>query len=160
MHIHARSLAFAVAVTLSGGYALTAVRAAAPSPQEASVSGLPDASALSDAMGGMADAKRATRKAVKAGDSAAALAALSEFQVQVVAAKAEAPPRAAKMSAEEQAAFVSGFRAMLIELLRASCDVEVALMEGQLEQASTILRSQMGELEERGHERFGGEDEG
>jgi len=158
MQVHVRGTALVLAVLLGAGYALTPAFATS-APQDAAGVVRPQHSALSDAMANMSDAKRAIRDALEAGDGAAALAALTGFQTHIVAAKAEAPPRAAKMSAAEKAEFVAGFRSALSNLLRVTCDLELALLEGRLDEATALLREKLGALEDAGHERFGGEDE-
>lgn len=159
MQSHTRGIALVVAVLLGGGDALTPV-CATTSPQDAAIEALPEESPLSEAMGKMSDAKRAIREAVELGDSAAALTTLTDFQTHIVAAKAEAPPRAGKMPEAERTVFVAGFRAALIDFLRVTCDLELALMEGRLEHANVILHDKLGELEGAGHDNFGGDDEG
>lgn len=159
MHIPALAVTLVAALTFGGAHALTPARAIA-APQDAGVLMLPEPSALSEAMGNMGSAKRVLRDAVEAGDSAAALVALTAFQTNIVAAKAEHPPRAAKMGEAKKAAFVAGFRTALSELLRVTCELELALINGQLDKAKAILHDKLGDMEGAGHENFGGDDDG
>lgn len=140
----------ALALTAAAGLALAPVTAPGH---------VLDESAVGEHMGEMNDAKRAMRKALEAEDTAAALTALTAFQAAVVGAKAEIPPRAESMEGEARAEFVSGYRGALSELLRASCDLEAALLEGRADDAAGILRGTFKQMQDSGHERYEDEHE-
>ena len=72
----------------------------------------------------------------------------------MIAAKAETPPKAATVPEAERAAFVTAFRTTLLDVLRISCDVEQALLEGRLDDARTVFGEKLRPMEDAGHERF------
>lgn len=146
----------ALALTTAAGLALAPVTTPAAVLNESAAL---DESAVGEHMGEMNDAKRAMRKALEAEDTAAALTALTAFQAAVVGAKAEVPPRAESMEGDARAEFVSGYRGALSELLRASCDLEAALLAGRGDEAAGILRDTFKQMQDSGHERYEDEHE-
>lgn len=156
MHVSARRLAFALPLALAAGAYLPPAGAWGPvapqdpDPQEQEH----DETPLSRAMEHMNAGMRKAQKALKAGDTAAALEGLGEFQRNVIAAKAETPPKTATLPESERAGFVAAYRTTLLDALRVSCDVEQALLEGRLDDARTTFAERLRPMEDAGHGRF------
>ncbi len=161
MHVSARRIAIALPLALAASAFLPLAEAWGPvAPQDpAAQEEHHDESPLGQAMEHMNAGMRKANKALKAGDTAGALEGLGEFQRNVIAAKAETPPMAATVPEAERAAFVAAFRTTLLDVLRVSCDVEQALLEGRLDDARTAFAEKLRPLEDKGHERFGGEED-
>jgi hypothetical protein len=157
MHASAHRLALALPLALAATAFLPLAEAWGPR-QDQEQEEHHEESPLHEAMEHMNAALRKADRALKAGDAATALAGLSEFQRNVVAAKTELPPKAETVPETERAAFVAGYRRTLIDVLRISCDVEQALVEGRLDDARVAFAEKLRPMETTGHERFTDED--
>ena len=111
-------------------------------------------SAIGQSMEKMKGALRRMERALEGGDTAAALPLVAEFQAAVVNAKSEVPERAATVEEAERPAFVSDYRSTMVKLLKASCELEQALIEGRAADAQKILASDMKALQKPSHQRF------
>ena len=115
-------------------------------------------SPLGQAMEHMNAAMRKANRALKAGDRDAALTAVADFQANLLQAKLQTPPSAAKVPEAERAEFLNAFRGMLVKVLAVTCTLETAVIENRLDDASKILSDDLHPMEDAGHERFGGEE--
>lgn len=155
MHVSARRITLALPLALIACAFLPIAEAWGPAPRQAPQSQEEHAeSPLGQAMELMNAGMRKTQRALKGGDTAAALEGLAEFQRNVIAAKAETPPKAATLPEGERAGFTAAYRVMLLDALRASCDVEQALLEGRIDDARTAFAEKLRPMESAGHERF------
>jgi len=109
---------------------------------------------LSLAMEQMKGAARRLERVLQGDDAETALGLLADFQAGVVAAKSEAPLKTGSIPQAEQAAFVRDYRATMVKLLRATCDLEQALLEGRMEDARGLFEGDLKGLQKPGHERF------
>lgn len=161
MHVSARRIALALPLALAAGTFLSLAEAWGPVPPQdpAGQEEHHDESPLGQAMEHMNAGMRKANKALKAGDAAGALEGLGEFQRHVIAAKAETPPKAATLPEAERAAFVAAYRTTLLDVLRISCDVEQALVEGRLDDARTAFAEKLRPMEDTGHGRFAEDEE-
>jgi hypothetical protein len=160
MHVSARRIALALPLALVASAFLPIAEAWSPTArQDPAPEEHHDESPLGQAMEHMNAGMRKANKALKAGDTAGALEGLSEFQRNVIAAKAETPPMAAKQPEAERAAFVAAYRTTLLDVLRISCDVEQALLEGRLDDARTAFAEKLHPMEDTGHGRFAEDEE-
>ncbi len=114
---------------------------------------------LHEAMEHMKAALRRLKQAVPAGDAATALPLIAEFQANVLTAKLQTPELAEKQPAAEKDKFVAEFRGTLVKLLRVTCDLELALLEGRKEDAKRILEKELEPMQKPAHERFRDEGE-
>jgi hypothetical protein len=94
--------------------------------------------------------RRSVRDAEKAPES---LRLLHELQTAILAAKLEAPIKAETLSEDERAAFVAAFREQMVGMLSATCELEVAILHGDVE-LSRQLHKAIADMEDPGHERF------
>lgn len=156
MHVSARRIAIALSLALAASAFLPLAEAWSPvaAQDPAQQEEHHDESPLGQAMEHMNAGMRKANKALKAGDAAGALEGLGEFQRNVIAAKAEVPPKAATVPEAERAAFVAAFRTTLLDVLRISCDVEQALLEGRMDDARTAFAEKLRPMEDTGHARF------
>ncbi|HVS17980.1 MAG TPA: cytochrome b562 [Planctomycetota bacterium] len=150
MHVSAHRIALALPLALAATAFLPLAEAWVPRPEQEQH----EESPLGQAMEHMNAGLRKANRALEGGDTAAALEGLAEFQTHVISAKAETPPKAATVPEAERAAFVAAYRATLIDVLRISCDVEQALVEGRLDDARVMFAEKLRPMEKTGHERF------
>jgi len=113
---------------------------------------------LSRAMEQMKGAARRLERVLEGDDAATALELVAEFQAGVVAAKGEVPQKAAAVAEAERAGFVHDYRATMVRLLRLTCDLEEALLEGRLDDARRVFADELKALQKPSHERFRDED--
>lgn len=158
MHVSARRLAFVLPFALAASAFLPLAEAWAPQ-DPAKQEQQHDESALGQAMEHMKGALRKVQGGLKSGDAAAALVGLGEFQRHVITAKAETPSTAGTQPETERAGFVAAYRLMLLDVLRAACDVEQALLEGRLDDARVMFGEKLRPMEDKGHERFAGDED-
>lgn len=161
MHVSARRIALALPLALAASAFLPIAEAWSPAALQdpAEQEEHHEESPLHEAMEHMNAGMRKAQRALKSGDAAAALEGLGEFQRNLIAAKAEQPPKAATLPEAERAAFVAAYRTTLLDVLRISCDVEQALVEGRLDDARTAFAEKLRPMEETGHGRFTDGDE-
>lgn len=81
------------------------------------------------------------------------LAHIAGIQAAVVASKAEAPAMLASILEGEQAAFQTAYRREMVGMLKHLCDLELAVLDGETDQARTIFKV-IRQMEDDGHERF------
>ena len=150
MKLSARRIALALPLALAATAFLPLAEAWGPRQEREQHEESPLGQAMEHMKAGMRKAKRG----LEAGDTAAAIEGMGEFQANLLAAKLETPPMAASVPEGERAAFVAAFRVTLLDALRASCDVEQALLEGRLDDAKTLFGEKLRPMEKAGHERF------
>jgi hypothetical protein len=109
---------------------------------------------LSLAMEQMKGAARRLERVLQGDDAETALGLLADFQAGVVAAKGEAPLKTRSVPEAEQATFVRDYRSTMVKLLRVTCDLEQALLEGRMEDARGLFEGELKGLQKPGHERF------
>ncbi len=81
------------------------------------------------------------------------LAHIAGIQAAVVASKAEAPVMLPSIPEGERAAFQTAYRREMVGMLMSLCDLEVAVLDGETDQARTIFKA-IRKMEDDGHERF------
>jgi hypothetical protein len=116
-------------------------------------------SALEESMERMKGAVRRMERALEGDDLAQVLPLIAEFQAAAVVAKGETPTRAATLEGEARDAFVKDYRGTMVKLLRVTCDLEQAVLEGRSADAARIFGSELKALQKPSHERFQVEDE-
>ncbi len=99
--------------------------------------------------------RRSLRDEAKTDES---LAALLAMQAATMRSKVLVPEMAAEIPEAEREAFVADFRKTLIDLLREQLALEVALIDGDREEAKAIFK-RIRATEESGHEKFTHEEE-
>lgn len=136
---------------------LAAAAALAATPWTAALSARPqehEETALAQSMERMKSAVRRLERALDGDDIAQALPLVAEFQTAAVAAKSELPERAAALEGAARDALVKDYRATMVQLLRVSCDLEQAVIEGRAADAVRIFASELKALQKPSHERF------
>jgi hypothetical protein len=109
--------------------------------------------ALHESMEELKSAMRKVGRAVEQRDAEAALPHIERMQVHVVGGKGIAP-HVEHVPAAERAAFMTGYRLMMIDLLRATCDLEAALLRGDHDEAARLFRDVLKPMEDAGHEKY------
>lgn len=84
---------------------------------------------------------------------AESLESIQQLQLEFLQAKGKRPPRADKLPAAEQAAFVTEYRKAMIDLLEMTFKVERQFLDGQLPEAKASL-AKLAELKSSGHDKF------
>ena len=110
--------------------------------------------ALHEAMEHMKGSVRRMGKLLQSGNTAECLPLLAEFQSNALAAKGALPDLAEGLEAAERERFVTGYRIMMVKLVRTSCDLELALLEGRTEDAQRIFQSELRPMEKAGHAEY------
>lgn len=125
-----------------------ALPATAPAVPSAVVDG-----PLEEAMESMNGALKSLLKGVDASTKDKALENVARMQGAIVAAKVEKPK---DLSAEE----LVGYRKLLVELLGATCKLEVALLDGKFDEANKIAKDELTRFKKEGHDKYQKEEEG
>lgn len=139
---------FALVLALTGGTAI----ATSASRSYAQPEALPT---LGEHMDGMKDALRTIARGHK--DEAqreAVLAAITQFQEHVVAAKGLVPQSVSKMPEEKRAEAVADYRARMALVLAESANLEVAYLDGEIDKVDEIIRGELFPLRDSGHNEF------
>jgi hypothetical protein len=147
---HVRLLPATVAAAL-GLCALGLLASNAPS--EAAAVDLAADSDLEKAMGAIDEDFDLLRGALQKKDAAASLELTAKIQTQILAAKVLAPSKAKSVEEAARPAFVAGFRKQLVGLLKAFCDLETAVIDGDFAQAETRA-GEIERLRKAGHDEY------
>lgn len=93
-------------------------------------------------------------KEIEAKDAAAAWKSVCSVQQHILDAKQESPESAKSKSDAERPAFVNAFHAKISELLRASCELEAAILANKFDDAAKTHREMFGPMQKAGHKQF------
>ena len=104
-------------------------------------------------MHGMEKAYEAVITAIEKKDAPAALALMSKIQQSCISAKTLTPPKLKTVEEKDKAAFIAGFRKQMMMLLKASADLEIALIDGELDKAAKITE-EIDALQKSGHDTY------
>lgn len=116
--------------------------------------GADETTVLEDRMLEMQAAVKLLRRSVRDAEKAAeSLGHLDVIQAAVVAAKREAPRMAAGVPEEQRAAFVAEYRRQMILMLQKTCELELAVLDGDTGRARA-LHKEIADMEDPGHEQF------
>lgn len=94
------------------------------------------------------------RKGLEGRDLAAAWKTVCSIQQHILAAKLEIPHMADSKPPSEREAFVNAYRSRVSGLLKRSCDLEAAVLEGRRDEAAEVLGEMMGPMQKAGHKEF------
>ena len=114
--------------------------------------------AIEQAMGQLMKSTKALGKGITAETRDAALAELVAMQQALLAAKVETPDTAADVDEKKRAEFVAEYRTTLLEVLKLTCDAEIAVVNGKYKDAEGIVKGKLGSLKSAGHDKFKGDD--
>lgn len=127
------------------------------SSTETAVVGGSLAGSLEDVMQTLQAGQQRLGKTVDKKDAPAALDALAEMQAAVHSATLGTPPKAAELSdAAAKSAFVLGYRKQMIDLERVLLDIEVALLDGKLDEAKKLIDEKVKPAKKAGHDKYKG----
>ena len=120
--------------------------------------GAPDDPAIGDeaiekAMAAMKSAGRSIRRSLRKNDVATALQVVNRMQISVIEAKKLVPVAAKKLKGEARTAIERDFRQRLITVLERWIQIEKALLQGDTEQASELMKG-ISELKKSAHKEF------
>ena len=119
---------------------------------------VPDDSELEERMHAIEDHIRKLRRSLRDEEgTAASLELVAELQADTLACKLLTPHTVENVPEAERAAFLRDYRKTMAELLREEIALEIALLEGDTEAATTAFRA-IRAMEDPGHERFAGEE--
>jgi len=116
--------------------------------------------AIEQAMGQLQRSMKTLGKGITEETRGAALEELAKIESALIAAKGEVPDTAAEVDEKKRDAFVAEYRTTLLEVLKYTCDAEIAVVNGKYKEAEGILRGKMGGLKSSGHDKFKGDDKG
>jgi hypothetical protein len=100
-----------------------------------------------------ADMKR-LGKELEEKDQAASWKTISSVQQHILEAKQESPETAKAKSDTERPAYVAAFRTKISQVLKASCDLEVAVLAGKFDDAGKVYQEMFGPMQKAGHRQF------
>jgi len=109
---------------------------------------------LGAAMDGIRADVKQIGKGLDAKDQDAAWKAVCSLQQHLLAAKQEVPAKAASVPEAERAAFVAEFRTTITQLLKASCDAEVAVLGGKFDEAEKVVKEVIWPMQKPSHKKF------
>jgi hypothetical protein len=113
-----------------------------------------DESKLAVIMDGLRDATKALGRALEAKDAAASWSSVCSLQARILEAKQESPSMAESLPAADRPALLAAFRTKLSEALKASCDLEVAVLAARYDDAAKLLREITGPMQKAAHREF------
>lgn len=116
-------------------------------------------SPLAEAMETMNSAMRSMAKGIDAASRDKALENVAKMQAALLTAKLEKPAEAAKVEASKQAEFLGGYRKMMAQLLIATGQLEIALVDNQFVEANRVVKEELLRLKKAGHDAYQGEEE-
>ena len=151
------SRALAILLLGAGSTALVlglGTHAAAAAPAKAA----PVNDAIEAAMKQINQAVKSLGKGITADNRAAALDELGKIEQAVMSAKTQTPHTAAAVDEKKRPDFVNEFRTSLLEVLKLTCDAEIAVVNGKYKDAEGILKGKLGALKSAGHDKFKGQD--
>ncbi len=85
--------------------------------------------------------------------NAESLELIAKMQEAVVVSKSAIPPRAAKVAESERAAFLTGYRREMAELLALTAQLELAVLAGDNDKAQELYEK-IKATEEPGHQKY------
>jgi hypothetical protein len=142
----------------AGSAALVLAFGARPAAAAAPVNDVPVNDVIEQAMQQINQSVRTLGKGINADNRAAALDELAKVEQALIAAKKETPDTAAAIDEKKRPEFVNEFRSSLLEVLKLTCDAEIAVVNGKYKDAEGILKGKLGSLKSAGHGKFKGED--
>jgi uncharacterized membrane protein len=112
---------------------------------------------LEQAMRQINGAGKTLGRGITADNRDESLAQIVKLQNAVITAKEMTPDTAAVVEADKRAAFLADYRKSLTEVLKAACDVEIAILDGKYDVAQDLMKTKLGALKKGGHDKFKGE---
>lgn len=100
-----------------------------------------------------ADMKR-LGKELESKDQAASWKTICSVQQHILEAKQESPDTAKAKSDAERPAYVNAFRTKVSELLKASCELEAAVLASKFDDAAKVHQQMFGPMQKNGHKQF------
>lgn len=109
--------------------------------------------AIEEAMEAMKSAGRSIRRSLRKKDVTTALTVVNRAQLTVIEAKKLVPSAASKLEGEAKVALARDYRQRLIAVLEQWILVEKALLQGNAEEASKLMKT-ISDLKKSGHKKF------
>lgn len=151
-----RSIVLPLFLALAAGtvFASASASRAAPAVASSAVHAQDEDTKLSELMEGIrADLKR-LGKEIESKDQDTAWKTVCSLQKQLLDAKQESPAKAASMSESDRPAFVNEYRVKLVDLLKATCDLEAALLGGKFDEARKVFDEVIWPMQKPAHKKF------
>ena len=148
MTFRAPLLAFAFPLVLALGAAGLATPRAEPSPPAVSL-----ADELEEVMEGMEKNFEAVIAAIEKKDAPAGLELMAKIQQACISAKTLTPPKLRTVEEKDKAAFVAGYRKQVLTLLKATADLEIALIDSDFVKAGELVE-QIDAMQKTGHDEY------
>lgn len=149
-----RTARFLLPVTLLAG-GLLLVASIAPRTRAAVAQGHEDEDTkLAGIMQGIRAEMKRLGKELETKDQAASWKSICAIQQHILEAKQESPDTAKAKSDAERPAYVNAFRTKVSQLLKASCDVEVAVLANKFDDAGKVYQEMFGPMQKAGHKQF------
>jgi len=149
--VHLR--AFALPLVLLFAVASPSVRTGAPAAESPQGHGEED-TPFAHAMEGIRADLKQLGKQLGAKDQAAAWKSVCSLQQHVLEAKLESPAKTESVPDAERPAFVAAFRTRLAALLKATCDLETAVLAGDFAAAEKIQKETIWPMQKPAHKEF------
>lgn len=108
---------------------------------------------LEDVMHSLDKNFEAVYAAIEKKDAAAGLELMTKMQQACIAAKTLTPPKIRTIEEQDKAAFIAGYRKQMMVLLKATADLEIALIDGNFEEAKKVAE-QMDAAKKTGHDAY------
>lgn len=110
---------------------------------------------MDDSMQSLQAGFKGLEKALGKGEVEKALRLVVDMQNAAQEAKTGLPEKSAEIAdGAERTKFLNAYRLKIVDLQRALLDVEVALVEGKLEDAKKLLDTKLKPLKKEGHDTF------
>ncbi len=119
--------------------AAVAVSWAAPLQEKAAAAA--EGEDLEEVMHGIDKNFEAVNAAIEKKDKAAALELTTKLQLACISAKTLTPPKLRTIEEKDKAAFIAGFRKGILGMLKSTADLEIALVDGNFDEAKKVAES-------------------
>lgn len=108
---------------------------------------------LEDVMHGIDKNFEAVIAAIEKKDGPAALELMTKLEQGVLSARLLTPPKLRTVEEKDKPAFVAGYRKQMMTLLKAMADLEIALIDGKLDDAQK-LTDEIDNIKKSGHDAY------
>jgi len=108
---------------------------------------------LEGIMEGMDKNFEAVYASIEKKEAAPALELMSKLQLACISAKTLTPPKLKTVEEKDKAAFMAGYRKQMMSLLKGWADLEIALLDGDFDQAKKLAEG-IDDMKKTGHDTY------